>query len=267
MIGGAEADDIRAMQALAQIKQGDPASGLATLAGIAPISLDGRLAEALAWAGAAVLGFAAPDLGTVKAAESRRLALQSGDHSRLVIASWAQAGAAHARGDLRGSVWADLLDTATLPALAVSAFDGHLCISQRLLYGTAPYPDVIAFADAFEAEADRVGAARGRTYAITLRGQAELLRGRLDAAETDLRAAARLSRDVAAPVSESFSVQLLAEIEIYRERPDRGPLHARRRSGDRSRVQRRLPPAGPHLRCEDSCRGRSSGRPRRARGR
>ena len=96
-----------------------------------------------------------------------------------------------------------------------------MCISQRLLYGAAPYPDVIVFADAFEAEADRLGAARGQAYAMTLRGQAELLRGRLDAAETDLRAAARLSRDVAAAVSESFSVQLLAEIEIHRNRSDR----------------------------------------------
>ncbi len=215
---GNEADNIRAMRALAQVKQGDPPGGVATLQGLRPTSLDGKLAEALAWAGAALLGFAQHDLGTAKAAESRRLALQSGDHARLVIASWAQAGAAHARGELRDSVWADLLDTAALPDLAVSAFDGHLCISQRLLYGTAPYPDVIAFADAFESEAVRLGAARGRAYAITLRGQAELLHGRLDAAESDLRLATRLSRDVAAAVSESFSMQLTAELALHRGR-------------------------------------------------
>lgn len=218
VVGGPEADDIRAKQALAQVKQGDPAGGVRTLQGLAPTSVSGRLAEALAWAGASVLGFAEPDLGTAKAAESRRLALQSGDHATLIIASWAQAAAAHARGDLRGSVWADLLDTATVPELAVSVFDGHLCISQRLLYGTAPYPDVIAFANAFEAEAERVGAARGRAYAVTLRGEAELLSGHLDAADADLRTAARLSRDLGGAVGEALALQRRAELELYRSR-------------------------------------------------
>ena len=32
----------------------------------------------------------------------------AGDTASIVIASWAQAAAAHARGDLHGSVWADL---------------------------------------------------------------------------------------------------------------------------------------------------------------
>lgn len=210
--------EIRAKQALALIKRGDPPSGLKVLDGISPVTVDGRLAEALAWAGAAVLGFAPPDLGTAKAAESRRLAMQTGDQGTLVIASWAQAAAAHARGDLRGSVWADLLDTASLPELAVNVFDGHLCISQRLLYGSAPYEDVIAFADRFEAEADRLGAARGRAYAVTLRGEAELLSGRLDDAETDLREAARLSRNLGGAVGEALALQRQAELALHRGR-------------------------------------------------
>ncbi len=88
-----------------------------------------------------MLGFADPALGTAKAAESRRLALESGDHATLIIASWAQAAAAHARGDLGGSVRADLFETSALPELAINVFDGHLCISQRFLYGARPYPD------------------------------------------------------------------------------------------------------------------------------
>jgi DNA-binding SARP family transcriptional activator len=210
--------EIRAKQALALMKRGDPPSGLKVLDGIAPVTVEGRLAEALAWAGAAVLGFAPPDLGTAKAAESRRLAMQTGDQGTLVIASWAQAAAAHARGDLRGSVWADLLDTASLPELAVNVFDGHLCISQRLLYGSAPYPDVIAFADRFEAEADRLGAARGRAYAVSLRGEAKLLSGRLDDAEADLREAARLSRTLGGAVGEALALQRQAELALHRGR-------------------------------------------------
>ncbi len=219
VVGDPPAQEIRSKQALAQIKRGDPLGGLRTLEGLAPVTVEGRLALALAWAGAAVLGFADPATGTAKAAESRRLALESGDASSLVIASWAQAAAAHARGDLRESVRADLLETAALPELATSVFDGHLCINQRLLYGARPYPDVIAFADAFHAEAERLGATRGRAYAVTLRGEAKLLSGRLDEAEADLHAAARLSHASGGAVGESLALQRLAELALYRGDP------------------------------------------------
>ncbi|MCO1659756.1 ATP-binding protein [Pseudonocardia humida] len=215
-VGEPAAQEIRSKQALAQIKRGDPPGALRTMRGLAPVTVEGRLAHALAWAGAAVLGFADPETGTAKAAESRRLALESGDAPSLVIASWAQAAAAHARGELRASVHADLLETAALPELATAVFDGHLCINQRLLYGARPYPDVIAFADAFAAEAERLGAARGRAYAVTLRGEALLLSGRLTEAETDLAEAARLSRANGGAVGESLALQRLAEAALYR---------------------------------------------------
>jgi tetratricopeptide (TPR) repeat protein len=219
VVGEPAAQEIRSKQALAQIKRGDPPGGLRTLQGLAPVTVEGRLAHALAWAGAAVLGFADPETGTAKAAESRRLALESGDAPSLVIASWAQAAAAHARGDLRASVLADLLETATLPELATSVFDGHLCINQRLLYGARPYAEVIAFADAFAAQAERLGAARGHAYAVTLRGEAELLSGRLGQAEADLAAATRLSRASGGAVGESLALQRLAEVALYRGDP------------------------------------------------
>jgi tetratricopeptide (TPR) repeat protein len=219
VVGEPAAQEIRSQQALAQIKRGDPPGGLRTLRGLAPVTVQGRLAHALAWAGAAVLGFADPATGTAKAAESRRLALESGDVPSLVIASWAQAAAAHARGELRASLHADLLETAALPELATAVFDGHLCINQRLLYGARPYPDVIAFADAFAAEAERLGAARGRAYAVTLRGEALLLSGRLTEAEAALAEAARLSRASGGAVGESLALQRLAEAALHRGDP------------------------------------------------
>ena len=214
--GEPQAQDLRAMQALAQIKQGDPAGALRSVAGLRPVTVQGRLAQALTLCGAAVMGFTDPELGTTKAAECRRLALESGDRAALVVASWAQAAAAHARGDLRRSVWADLHDTAALRELAISVFDGHLCITQRLLYGARPYPDVVAFSDAFAAEAQRLGAARGQAFALTLRGQAKLLSGSLDEADEDLRDAVRLSRSVVAPVGEALALQRRAEVALYR---------------------------------------------------
>jgi len=218
VVGEPAAHDLRAKQALAQVKLGDPAGGLEVLEGVEPETVDGRLAEALALCGAAALGFGDPELGTAKAAEARQLALQSGDPAALVVASWAHAAAAHARGELRSSVRADLHETHALPRLAVSVFDGQLCITQRLLYGARPYPDVIAFADSLAAEAARLGAARGRAFAVTIRGEAKLLAGQLDEADDDLAAGAELHREIAAATGEAFALQRRAEVALHRGR-------------------------------------------------
>jgi tetratricopeptide (TPR) repeat protein len=95
-------------------------------------------------------------------------------------------------------------------------FDGQLCVTQRLLYGSRPYPDVIAYADALAAEAKRLGAARGHAFGITLRGEAELLSGELDEAERDLTESARLHRAIAGATGESLALQRLAELALYR---------------------------------------------------
>jgi tetratricopeptide (TPR) repeat protein len=113
-------------------------------------------------------------------------------------------------------VRADLRETHALPKLAVSVFDGQLCITQRLLYGARPYPDVIAFADSLAAEAERLGAARGRAFALTIRGEAKLLSGRLDEADADLAAGAALHREIAAATGESFALQRRAEVALHR---------------------------------------------------
>jgi hypothetical protein len=157
-------------------------------------------------------------LGSAKAAESRRLALETGDAAAIVVASWAQAAAAHARGELRDSVRADLCDTKDLPHLAVRVFDGQLCVTQRFLYGSRPYHDVIAFADGLAAEAKRLGAARGYAFGVTLRGEAELLSGQLDAAAVHLTEGRRLHRAFGGATGEAFALQRLAELAVHRGR-------------------------------------------------
>ena len=216
--GGPEGHNLRAKAALAQVKQGDPKGALLALEGVEPTSVDGRLSEALAYAGAAALGAADPAMGTAKAAAARRLALESGDTTSLVIASWAQAAAAHARGELHRSVWADLQETRDVPHLALRVFDGHLCITQRFLYGARPYADVIAFADALATEAQRLGAARGHAFGVTLRGEAEWLAGDLPAAREHLREGARLHRAIGGSVGEALSLQRLAEVSLHEGR-------------------------------------------------
>lgn len=215
-----QAHELRAKRALAQVKMSDPPGALKYLRNVHPTTVAGRLAEALAYSGAAALGFGEPTEGARRAAEVRRLALESGDEGTLVIASWAQAAAAHARGDLHGSVWADLRETSHLPQLAVRVFDGHLCITQRFLYGARPYADVIAFADALAAEAQRLGAARGHAFAVTLRGEARLLSGQLEEAEHDLVAGGRLHRAIGGATGEALSLQRRSELAMYRGQHD-----------------------------------------------
>lgn len=215
-----QAHELRAKRALAQVKMSDPTGALRYLQNVHPTTVAGRLAEALAYSGAAAMGFGDPAEGGRRAAEVRRLALQTGDEGTLVIASWAQAAAAHARGDLHGSVWADLKETSHLPQLAVRVFDGHLCITQRFLYGSRPYADVIAFADSLAAEAQRLGAARGHAFAVTLRGEAKLLSGQLDSAEQDLVAGGRMHRAIGGATGEALSLQRRSELALYRGRLD-----------------------------------------------
>lgn len=216
----AQSHELRAKRALAQVKMSDPAGALRYLETVRPTTIPGRLAEALAYSGAAALGFGDPADGSRRAAEVRRIALETGDQGTLVIASWAQAAAAHARGDLHGSVWADLKETSHLPELAVRVFDGHLCITQRFLYGSRPYADVIAFADALAAEAQRLGADRGRAFAMTLRGEAHLLSGQLEAAEHDLLEGCRLHRAIGGATGEALSLQRRSELALHRGQAD-----------------------------------------------
>jgi DNA-binding SARP family transcriptional activator/tetratricopeptide (TPR) repeat protein len=212
------ADDLVVARALAQIKQGDPAGGLAAAEGATPRSMMGRLNAALAYAGAAALGATDPAIGTEKANEVRRLALESGDRAAIVIAAWAHAAAAHARGDLHDSVLSDLRDTADIPHLAVRVFDGHLCMTQRFLYGSRPYDEVIAFAEQLTAEAERLDALRGRAFGITLRAEALYLSGHLDEALDGFREGLVLHRQTGGTTGEAHALQRLAELWHSAER-------------------------------------------------
>jgi DNA-binding SARP family transcriptional activator/tetratricopeptide (TPR) repeat protein len=212
------AQNLRAKCALAQIKQGDPKGALLALEGLNPTSVEGRLCEALTYSGAAALGAADPAMGTKKSAEARRLALDTGDTASIVVASWAQAAAAHARGELHRSIWADLQETAHVPHLAMRVFDGQLCIAQRFLYGARPYSQVIEFAQSLADEAKRIGAARGHAFGTTIRGEAELLSGDLAAAQEHLALGAKLHRAIGGATGEAFSLQRLSEVAMQQGR-------------------------------------------------
>lgn len=224
-VGDPEAQELRARQALAQLKASEPDSALRTLAGIRPTSTAGRLAEALTLSAAAAIGrYADAETAEVKAREAHELAVQLGDPGAILDASWAHALAAHANGALPARLREYLHATHDLPGLATRVFDGQLCVTERMLYGGLPNDEIIAFADGLAVEAKRIGAARGHAFAVTLRGEAEILAGRLDAADRDFAEGARLHGRIGAVAGEALSLLGRAQVAIRIGRPEQAGL-------------------------------------------
>jgi DNA-binding SARP family transcriptional activator/tetratricopeptide (TPR) repeat protein len=223
-LGDPEAQELRARQALAQLKASNPDSALRTLEGVTPKTTVGRLAEALTLSAAAAIGrYADADTAATKAEEAHRLAVELGDPGAILDATWAQALAAHAKGELPARLREYLRATQDLPELATRVFDGQLCVTERMLYGGLPNDEIIAFADGLAAEAQRIGAARGHAFALTLRGEAAFLAGRVDEADRDFAEGARLHGRIGAVAGEALSLLGRAQVAIYRGRPE----HAR----------------------------------------
>jgi DNA-binding SARP family transcriptional activator/tetratricopeptide (TPR) repeat protein len=220
-VGDPEAQELRARQALAQLKASDPDSALRTLAGVRPRSTAGRLAEALTLSAAAAIGrYADAETAAAKAREAHQLAVALGDPGAILDATWAQALAAHAKGELPARLREYLRASHDLPELATRLFDGQLCVTERMLYGGLPNDEIIAFADGLAAEAERIGAARGEAFAVTLRGEAEILAGDLDAADRDFSAGAKLHGRIGAVAGEALSLLGSAQVAIRRGRPE-----------------------------------------------
>ena len=102
------------------------------------------------------------------------------------------------------------------PTLAVGIFDSHLCVAEYLLYGPTPYDEVLELAAELRDTAERAGVLRAVAFAMALRGEAALLKGDLDLAETELHAAADLHHDLESPAGEAHSLQRLAEVHLAR---------------------------------------------------
>ncbi len=223
-LGEPEAQELKARQALAQLKASDPAGALRTLEGVTPRTTVGRLAEALTLSAAAAIGvYADADTAAAKADEAYRLAIELGDPGAILDATWAHALAAHATGGLPERLREYLRATRHLPEIATRVFDGQLCVTERMLYGGLPNAEIIAFADGLADEAQRLGAARGHAFALTLRGEAEILAGRLDEADRDFADGARLHGTIGACAGEALSLLGRAQVATCRGRPE----HAR----------------------------------------
>ena len=123
---------------------------------------------------------------------------------------------AHYRGEWFQRLRIELRNGMRRPDLAVGIFDSHLCVAEYLLYGPTPYDEVLELAAELRGTAERAGVLRAVAFAIALRGEAALLKGDLELAETELQASADLHHDLVSPAGEAHSLQRLAEVHLAR---------------------------------------------------
>jgi DNA-binding SARP family transcriptional activator len=121
---------------------------------------------------------------------------------------------AHHRGEWFQRLRLELRNGMGRPDLAVGIFDSHLCVAEYLLYGPTPYDDVLRLAADLRATAERAGVLRAVAFATALRGEAALLKGDLELAESELLDAADLHHDLESPAGEAHSLQRLAEVHL-----------------------------------------------------
>jgi tetratricopeptide (TPR) repeat protein len=199
----------------AAVMAGDLETARAALETIEPDEAGDDIGVLLARAN---LAFLSGDLDTATAAaDQARGLLVSGDASWQLLDLVALQGLlAHHRGEWFERLRLELRRTRDEPELARAVFDSHLCVAEYLLYGPMPYGEVIDLAVGLQETAARSGAARAEAFAAALAGEAALLAGRLDDAETFLVEAVDLHRDIGAAAGEGHSLQRLAELHLAR---------------------------------------------------
>jgi DNA-binding SARP family transcriptional activator len=125
-----------------------------------------------------------------------------------------QALIAHHRGELFTRLRTELRRAQDTPELASTLFDPYMCVVEYLLYGTTPYGEVRAMAEALRETARRTGVLRAEAFATALVGEAALLAGDLGDAERELLDSIDLHREAGAPAGEANALQRLAEIRV-----------------------------------------------------
>jgi DNA-binding SARP family transcriptional activator/tetratricopeptide (TPR) repeat protein len=158
------------------------------------------------------------DVAADIAAQAERLVL-SGKHNWMVLDLVSLQGLlAHYQGEWFDRIRLEMRRTRTRPEVANTIFDGHLCAMEYMLYGPTPYAEVIQVAKELQHTAQRSGALRAAAFASALVGEAALLSGDLPLAESELRNAVDLHRDLGSIAGEAASLQRLAEVRIAQGR-------------------------------------------------
>jgi DNA-binding SARP family transcriptional activator/tetratricopeptide (TPR) repeat protein len=206
---------LRTRLARAATVAGDLETAQLALAGL---DLDGSDNDAALLLARGNLAFHLSDFAAADAAatEARRRIALGARSWRLFDLVTLQGLLAHYRGEWFQRLRVELRNGMHQPDLAVGIFDSHLCVAEYLLYGPTPYDEVLELAGELRDTAERAGVLRAVAFALALRGEAALLKGDLDLAETELHAAADLHHDLESPAGEAHSLQRLAEVQMAR---------------------------------------------------
>ncbi len=204
---------LRARLARAAVMSGDLETAAAVLEGL---ETDGGEDDADILLARGTYAFFVSDLDAARAAaEAAQTLVLAGEHNWKVLDLVALQGLlAHLSGSWHDRIRLELRRTRDQPEVANAIFDGHLCAAEYLLYGPTPYAEVIAVGRDLQHTARRSGALRAAAFASALIGEAALLSGDLELADSELREAADLHRDLGSPAGESHSLQRLAEVRI-----------------------------------------------------
>jgi len=100
------------------------------------------------------------------------------------------------------------------PDASAHILDAHLCLSEARLQGPAGHQGIADYARELQAIAERAGSVHGKALAQFLLGEAELLSGRLGAADQLLTSAVALYQRAGAASGQALAMHRLAEVAI-----------------------------------------------------
>jgi DNA-binding SARP family transcriptional activator len=207
---GPEGMALRIRQAWAQLAIGDPRGAAATLAPLAPRSDAERAAHLLAQAAAAWFRGDVEEARRA-AAEAEPLSVATGLAREARTSVQIQAMVAHSTGAWPTTLQHGLDASLRAPDLADTLFDGHLCVAEYVLTSGDPLERIREVTERLHANAVRSGARRAQAFAATVLGEVALLTGRTDEADTRLREAVRVSREISAISAEALASLRLGE--------------------------------------------------------
>ena len=153
------------------------------------------------------------------AAEVRAIALDAGLGRELGEAAVILAKVAMAQGRWREQFAQELAESMRMRSnMEPIVYDAHLCIAEYYLAGPDGYDAAAEFARQMMRIADDAGSATGAALALLMLGEAELLAGRLDEAEEDLKEAAEANDREGCISGAALARQRLAEAAVGRGR-------------------------------------------------
>lgn len=153
------------------------------------------------------------------AEEARTIALDNSLGRELGEAAVILAKVAMAQGRWRERFAEELVESMRLRAdLEPIVYDAHLCLAEYYLAGPEGHDIAANFARQMLQVADEAGSPTGAALATLMLGEAELLAGHLDEAETHLKTAAEANDKQGCISGSALSRQRLAEAAVMRGR-------------------------------------------------